>query len=75
VAVSGRDGELCDSVAKFLSGRITTGDHPALQTLPAALVVQATRHVFDYWIRADAAGDVRELLRSALRAVLTGFLA
>jgi AcrR family transcriptional regulator len=69
------DDELCDCVAKFLSGRIETGDHPALQTLPAVLVVQATRHVFDYWIRADAEGDVRELLRPALRAVLAGFLA
>jgi AcrR family transcriptional regulator len=69
------DDELCDCVAKFLSGRIRTGDHPALQALPAVLVVQATRHVFDYWIRADAEGDVRELLRPALRAVLAGFLA
>jgi AcrR family transcriptional regulator len=69
------DGELCDCMAKFLSGRIATGDHPALQTLPAVLVVQATRHVFDYWIRADGVGDVRDLLRAALRTVLAGFQA
>jgi AcrR family transcriptional regulator len=69
------DGELCDCLAKFLSGRVATGDHPALQTLPAFLVVQATRHVFDYWIRADGEGDVRDLLRAALGAVLAGFLA
>ncbi|TVZ02716.1 TetR/AcrR family transcriptional regulator [Trebonia kvetii] len=67
------DDELAGRVQKFLSERIVTGDHPALQTLPAVLVVQATRHVFDGWIRAGAEGDVRELLRRALRAVLAGF--
>jgi len=66
------DDELCDAVAEFLHQRIALGDHPLHRSLPAYLVVQATRRVFDYWVSSDSGEDITDLLRDALRSVLAG---
>jgi AcrR family transcriptional regulator len=66
------DDELCDAVAEFLRDRLEPADHPLRRSLPAYLVVHATRHVFDHWITSDSGEDVAELLRDAFRFVLAG---
>lgn len=66
------DDDLCAAVAEFLLERIDPGDHPLHRTLPAHLVVHATRHVFDHLISSDSTEDVADLLRDAFRMVLAG---
>ena len=66
------DDELCDAVAEFLREQLAPGDHPLHWSLPANLIVHATRHVFDHWITSDPGADVAELLRHAFRFVLAG---
>ncbi|MBB2914370.1 AcrR family transcriptional regulator [Streptosporangium becharense] len=66
------DDELCEAMAEFLAGRIGRGGRPLERSLPAYLVVQATRHVFMQWITSDTGRDVAELLREAFRMVLDG---
>ncbi|PRX99747.1 TetR/AcrR family transcriptional regulator [Allonocardiopsis opalescens] len=66
------DDELCAAMAEFLRERIPLGGHPLHRTLPAYLLVQATRHVFDHWVSADSAEDITDLLRDGFRVVLAG---
>ncbi|MGC7101792.1 TetR/AcrR family transcriptional regulator [Amycolatopsis lurida] len=66
------DDELCAATAEFLRKRIVPGDHPLRRSLPAYLLVHATRHVFDYWISADSDEDIAELLRGTFQTVLAG---
>lgn len=66
------DDELCDAIAAFLRDRVPLGEHPLHRSLPAYLVVQATRHIFDYWISSDTGEDIAELLRDGLGSVLAG---
>lgn len=66
------DDELCDAVSEFLGDRVQLGDHPLQRSLPAYLIVQATRHIFDYWISSDTGEDIADLLRDGLGSVLAG---
>ncbi|NGY65297.1 TetR family transcriptional regulator [Lentzea sp. NEAU-D13] len=66
------DQELCEVVADFLDRRLPVGAHPLHRTLPAYLVVHATRHVFEHWITSGCHEDLTGLLRDALRMVLAG---
>lgn len=68
------DDELCAAMAEFLRGRIGPGEGVLGRDLPAFLLVQATRHVFMYWITTGAAAgeDITDLLREAFRTVLDG---
>ncbi|MEU8820611.1 TetR/AcrR family transcriptional regulator [Actinoplanes sp. NPDC048796] len=66
------DDELCDAVARFLHRHTPPGAHPLQRKLPAYLVVQATRYVFEHWIVSGSDEDIAELLRDALRMVLAG---
>jgi AcrR family transcriptional regulator len=66
------DDELCEAVAEFLAGHIGWGERPLERSLPAYLVVQATRHVFVQWIMTDSGQDIADLLREAFRMVLDG---
>ncbi|SMD27290.1 TetR/AcrR family transcriptional regulator [Kibdelosporangium aridum] len=66
------DDELSEAMAEFLRERVALGDHPLHRSLPAYLVVHATRHVFDYWILSDSSEDIADLLRDVFRTVLAG---
>ncbi|QFU92521.1 TetR/AcrR family transcriptional regulator [Amycolatopsis sp. YIM 10] len=66
------DDELCDAMIRFLERRQLLGDHPLHRSLPAYLIVQATRHVFEYWIKSGSHEDIADLLRDAFRMVLAG---
>jgi AcrR family transcriptional regulator len=66
------DDQIVDAVTEFLDRRSLLPDEAVLRTLPAALVVAATRHVFEQWVATGARADVPHLLRRALRTVLDG---
>ncbi|MEV0196721.1 TetR/AcrR family transcriptional regulator [Nonomuraea sp. NPDC050691] len=66
------DDELSEAVAQFLAKRIGWGERPLERSLPAYLVVQATRHVFMRWITSDAGQGIADLLREAFHMVLDG---
>lgn len=66
------DQELCEVIAEYLDRRLPAGVHPLHRTLPAYLVVHATRHVFEHWITSGSEEDLAGLLRDALRMVLAG---
>ncbi|MFD5201014.1 TetR family transcriptional regulator [Streptomyces sp. NPDC058375] len=69
------DDELCDAVAEFLAKRLGRADHPLSRTLPAYLVVQATRHIFMQWVATSTDEDIADLLRAGLSTVLDGVAA
>lgn len=66
------DDELCAAVTAFLAERIELDPDPRLRALPALLVVQTTRYVFESWLLSDSAGEVDTLLRRGLRLVFDG---
>ncbi|MFI7154383.1 TetR/AcrR family transcriptional regulator [Nonomuraea sp. NPDC050022] len=66
------DDELSEAVAEFLAQRIGWSERPLERSLPAYLVVQATRHVFMQWITSDSGQDIADLLREAFHMVLDG---
>ncbi|MFG6198225.1 TetR/AcrR family transcriptional regulator [Nonomuraea sp. JJY05] len=66
------DEELSEAVAEFLGKRLGWGERPLERSLPAYLVVQATRHVFMQWIVSDSGQEIADLLREAFRMVLDG---
>jgi AcrR family transcriptional regulator len=66
------DDELSEAVAEFLAQRIGWSERPLERSLPAYLVVQATRHVFMQWITSDTRQDIADLLREAFHMVLDG---
>ncbi len=66
------DDELVDAVPEFLDRRSLLPDDDVLRTLPAALVIQAIRHVFEQWVATGVQIDVIDLLRRALRTVMDG---
>ncbi|MFI7444871.1 TetR/AcrR family transcriptional regulator [Nonomuraea indica] len=66
------DEELSEAVSEFLGNRLGWGERPLERSLPAYLVVQATRHVFMQWITSDSGQDLADLLREAFRMVLGG---
>jgi AcrR family transcriptional regulator len=66
------DDELSEAVAEFLAQRIGWSERPLERSLPAYLVVQATRHVFMQWITSDTGQDIADLLREAFHMVLDG---
>jgi len=66
------DDELCEAVAGFLQRHMPASTHPLQRTLPAYLVVQATRYVFEHWITSGSDDDIADLLREAFRMVLSG---
>ncbi|MGR6919832.1 TetR/AcrR family transcriptional regulator [[Actinomadura] parvosata] len=66
------DDELSEAVAQFLAQRIGWSERPLERSLPAYLVVQATRHVFMQWITSETGQDIADLLREAFHMVLDG---
>ena len=66
------DDELCEAVARFLHRGTTAGEHPVRRMLPAYLIVQATRYIFEHWITSGSDDDIADLLRQAFRMVLSG---
>jgi hypothetical protein len=66
------DDELCEAVARFLHRHTPASEHPLRRRLPAYLIVQATRYVFEHWITSGSDDDIADLLRDAFRMVLSG---
>jgi AcrR family transcriptional regulator len=66
------DDELCEAVTQFLHRHTPPNGHALLRALPAYLVVQSTRYVFEHWITSGSDEDIAELLREAFRMVLSG---
>lgn len=66
------DDRLVAAVSDFLDRSSLGLVDDELRTLPAALLVQAVRHVFERWVADGATGDVLVVLRRAVRVVLHG---
>ncbi|WP_198653498.1 TetR/AcrR family transcriptional regulator [Actinocorallia populi] len=66
------DDDLYEAVADLLRRRISLEGDPLLQTLPAYLIVHATRHVFDRWLTSETDEDLVDMLRRAFRITLAG---
>ncbi|MFD4985205.1 TetR/AcrR family transcriptional regulator [Streptomyces sp. NPDC058374] len=69
------DDDLCEAVAEFLAKQLGREEHPLRVTLPAYLVVQATRHVFMQWVATGTDEEIADLLRVGLSMVLDGVTA
>ncbi|WP_280438296.1 TetR/AcrR family transcriptional regulator [Nocardia carnea] len=66
------DDDLCEATARFLERCYGPFSQTLPRTLPAYLIVQATRHIFDHSIKSDSSADITGMLRDAFRLVLAG---